>query len=90
MTGEAMACGTPVVSTPVGMMKELVRPGENGELVGFDTVSLAAGLRRLLEDEPRRVRLGQEAARSVARFEYARTIRGYAEGLYAIAGEPVP
>jgi glycosyltransferase involved in cell wall biosynthesis len=90
VTVEAMACGTPPVSTPVGMMKELVRSGENGELVGFDVPDLAAGLRRLLEDEPRRRRLGAAAARAARRFEYAATLRGYAEGLHAVAGEPLP
>jgi glycosyltransferase involved in cell wall biosynthesis len=90
VTVEAMACGTPVVSTPVGMMKELVRPGENGELAGFDVDSLAAALRRLLEDEPRRQRMGAAAVADAGRFEYAATIRGYAQGLHALAGEPLP
>jgi len=88
VTVEAMACGTPAVSTPVGMMKELLRPGENGELCGFDVRSLAGSLRRILEDEPRRLRLGVQAAQDGRRFEYAATIRAYAAGLHAIAGEP--
>ena len=71
-------------------MKELVRPGENGELVGFDVASLAAGLRRALRDEPRRRRMGADAVRAAARFEYAATIRGYASGLPQLAGEPPP
>jgi glycosyltransferase involved in cell wall biosynthesis len=90
VTVEAMACGTPAVSTPVGMMKELVRPGENGELAGFDAASLAAALRRALEDEPRRARMGAEATKAAQRFEYAATIRDYAAGLHALAGEPMP
>ena len=87
VTVEAMACGTPPVSTPVGMMKELVEPGVNGELVGFDTPSLAAGLERALGDEPRRRRLGLAAREAGARFEYVATIRGYAQGLQRLAGE---
>jgi len=78
---EAMACGTPVVSTRVGVMNEIVRPGENGELVGFDVAGLAAGLRSVLGDEERRRRMGEEAVRTASQFEYARTIRGYAQGL---------
>jgi len=90
VTVEAMACGTPAVSTPVGMMKELVRPGENGELCGFDAASLAASMRRALEDESRRARMGAEAMKAAQRFEYAATIRNYAVGLHALVGEPMP
>jgi len=84
-TVEAMACGTPVVSTPVGVMLELIRNGENGQLVGFDVDSLADGLRQVLEDEPRRRALGARALQDVQGFEYTRTIRGYADGLKALA-----
>jgi hypothetical protein len=75
---------TPVVSTPVGVMRELVRSGENGELVGFDVESLADGLHSVLADETRRRALGARAARDAQRFEYARTIRNYANGLKAL------
>ena len=84
-TVEAMACGTPVVSTPVGVMLELIRNGENGQLVGFDVDSLADGLRQVLEDEPRQRALGARALQDVQGFEYTRTIRGYADGLKALA-----
>jgi glycosyltransferase involved in cell wall biosynthesis len=83
---EAMACGTPVVSTPVGMMKELLVDGENGVLSGFDSASLAASIARLLGDEERRRCMGERAREAASRFEYARTIRGYAEGLKRLAG----
>jgi glycosyltransferase involved in cell wall biosynthesis len=83
-TVEAMACGTPVVSTPVGVMSEIVRSGENGELVGFDTASLAEGLARVLGDETQRQRMGLRAARDVQRFEYTRTVANYALGLRAL------
>jgi glycosyltransferase involved in cell wall biosynthesis len=83
-TVEAMACGTPVVSTRVGVMGEILRSGENGECVGFDTASLAAGLKSVLGDETRRQRLGLRAARDVQRFEYTRSVQNYANGLKAL------
>jgi glycosyltransferase involved in cell wall biosynthesis len=83
-TVEAMATGTPVVSTRVGVMGEILRSGENGELVGFDTQTLADGLSRVLADETQRLRMGLRAARDVQRFEYARTIQNYAQGLKAL------
>ena len=86
VTVEAMACGTPVVSTPVGVMGELLADGAAGRLCGFDAESLADALGAVLSDEPRRRELGARAAAAVQRFEYARSIRAYAEGLKALAG----
>jgi glycosyltransferase involved in cell wall biosynthesis len=86
-TVEAMACGTPVVSTPVGVMSELLEKGDAGVLCGFDAESLAAALERVLSDETARAAMGERAHAGVQRFEYARTIRGYAEGLSALAGD---
>ncbi len=85
-TVEAMACGTPVVSTPVGMMRELLREGENGACAGFDVESLASAIERVLGDEPRRAEMGRRARVAAERFEYAAILRGYADGLKRIAG----
>jgi len=86
-TVEAMACATPVVSTPVGMMVELLREGENGALCGFDVESLAAAIERVLADESARKRMGARARADAERFEYTRILRGYADGLKRLAGE---
>lgn len=85
VTVEAMACGTPVVSTPVGMMRELLEDGANGRGCGFDVASLAAALKDVLSDEPRRQRMGDHAREAAGRFEYSEVLRGYAEGVQALA-----
>jgi glycosyltransferase involved in cell wall biosynthesis len=85
-TVEAMACGTPVVSTPVGVMGELLRGGEAGLLCGFDAASLAESLGELLGDEGRRRALGRAATAAVQRFEQRRALREYAAGLHRLAG----
>jgi rhamnosyl/mannosyltransferase len=64
---EAMACGTPVVSTnlPTGV-RFVNRDGETGVIVPpGDQHALAGALTRLLDDEPLRTRLGEAAARRV-------------------------
>ncbi|MDP6538769.1 MAG: glycosyltransferase [Planctomycetota bacterium] len=86
VTVEAMACGTPVVSTPVGMMGELLADGEAGLLCGFDVESLADALLAVLDDEERRLAMGERAARIAERFEYSRAVGVYAEGIKALAG----
>lgn len=56
---EAMAAGTPVVATRVGGLPEVVGDNEGGLLFEPDDVEgMTAGLRRLLEDDELRARLG--------------------------------
>jgi glycosyltransferase involved in cell wall biosynthesis len=87
-TVEAMACGTPAVSTPVGVMNEMLggdpssRPGL---LCGFDVESLASSIEAVLSDEALRLEMGRRAVLAASRYEYASTIRGYAAGLKSVA-----
>lgn len=83
-TVEAMACGTPVVSTPVGVMTELLASGEAGRLADFDVPGLAAALAEVLRDEGRRSAMGGRAHALAQPYEYARSIGRYAEGLKAL------
>jgi glycosyltransferase involved in cell wall biosynthesis len=63
---EALSVGTPVVSTAVGGVPEVVHDGENGLLVpAGDVQALAAALRRMLDD-PLHDRLAAGAQPSVA------------------------
>lgn len=86
-TVEAMACGVPVVSTPVGVMGDLLADGQAGGLCGFDAHSLAMALRRVLEDEELRREMGRRAAELARPFEYARAVGVYANGLRGLVGE---
>jgi glycosyltransferase involved in cell wall biosynthesis len=64
---EALAVGTPVVSTAVGGVPEVVTDGENGLLVPpNDADALAAALRRILEDDELHARLAARTKPSVA------------------------
>lgn len=63
---EAMACGLAVVSTDVGAVPELVEDGVTGLLVPYgDPLALAEAINRLLRDNVRRERMGQNARQKV-------------------------
>ena len=63
---QAMACGLPVVTTPVGSIEEIVEAGVTGVIVPpRDAERLRAALSQLLDDADSRHRLG-ERARAVA------------------------
>jgi glycogen synthase len=80
---EAMACGTPVVASAVGGIREVVVPGETGLLVPFEPKGgddfepkdparfareLAEAIDVLLEDPERRAWMGERARERVERF----------------------
>ena len=67
---EALVAGCAVVGTPAGGIPEVVQDGETGLLArGGDPGSLAACIRRLLDDEPLRERLtATGAARARERY----------------------
>lgn len=74
---EAAACGLPIVTTDTPGCREIVRDGDNGFLVPIrDSVALAAALKKLIEDEALRNRMGERSReRAVAEFSEGRVIR---------------
>ena len=66
---EAMSCGVPGISTPVGIAPEVVRPGVNGALVDIDDVAAFVGQSRALAagGSPR-VAWGEAARAEVVRW----------------------
>jgi len=57
---ESLACGTPVVSTPVGAVPDLIRPGENGFLTEPDPAAIAVAIRAALERDWNRATISEE------------------------------
>jgi glycosyltransferase involved in cell wall biosynthesis len=67
--GEAMAAGLPVVGYAAGNLPHLARDGEEGMVAPpGDVAALTAALRRIVDDEALRIRLGKAAARRAAAF----------------------
>ena len=71
---EAMACGTPVVSSPGGSLAEVL--GDAAIVVPeFDATLWANALHSLLHDRTRRDRLAAQAPAHAARFSWAETAK---------------
>ncbi len=76
---EALAAGVPVVSTDVSGAREALDADELGRAPGLvveaSAEAVAAGLRSLLSDEPRREAMAAEALRRAReRFDFARMV----------------
>jgi glycosyltransferase involved in cell wall biosynthesis len=72
---EALALGTPVVSTAVAGIAEVVRDGDTGLIVPqHDPPALAAAIERLFDDAPLRVQIATRARHLIdAEFDNRRT-----------------
>ena len=80
-----MACGLPVVASPVGVNSEIVRPGLNGALADTPEEWLAA-LAQLADDPALRTRLGGEGRK---RVEDRYSLQAQAPRLISILQEAV-
>lgn len=84
VTVEAMACGTPALSTPVGIMPELIREGENGMLFRWDPRELARKAEELLSDPEGYRTMVSKLDATVAPFERRAVIARLAEGFKSL------
>ncbi|MEV0202172.1 glycosyltransferase [Nonomuraea sp. NPDC050691] len=84
---EAQMAGTPVVSTRVGSVAEVVQDGRTGLLAATDSAELAEHTARLLSDPPLASRMGEAARRwSTASFDVDRLVAD-TEALYRSLAE---
>jgi len=74
-TMEAMACGLPVITTPVGFVKEYIKNKKNGMFFPFkNSLVLSMKISMLLENEEFREYLGKNARKTIEEnFRWADT-----------------
>lgn len=78
---EAMALGTPVVSTPSDGMKDLIDSGVNGYLCETDE-ALAESLLKIFEEEDHRAMLSENAKQKFSRINDAEGYKAAIEACY--------
>jgi glycosyltransferase involved in cell wall biosynthesis len=88
---EAQMAGCPVVTVPVGGVRDLVDDGETGIVTDdLDPGALARSVVELLRDPHLRFRLGERARRRAVRFSSTLAAGTYAARLAEIVGDPAP
>jgi len=84
VVAEAMACGVPVLATPVGIVPDLLKNGLGGEVIVWDSEDIARKAKSLLNDPSRYIKYSNEAIKLAAQFDRKTTIKNYAEKLLSI------
>jgi glycosyltransferase involved in cell wall biosynthesis len=86
---EAMACGTPVVTSRISSLPEVV--GDAAVLVDpYREEDIADGLCRVLDDDALRADLVRRGQARVQQFSWDRSVRAIHAGYMKVLGVPVP
>ncbi|MBU1036980.1 glycosyltransferase [Patescibacteria group bacterium] len=78
---EAMACGTPVISTKVGVNVDLIKNGENGYLVNWSANDFVNKIKIILNDQKISQKISQQGIKVVQNFDYHQMIENYTQAL---------
>jgi glycosyltransferase involved in cell wall biosynthesis len=86
---EAMACGTPVVTSRISSLPEVV--GDAAVLVDPHSVEdIAGGIEQVLTDEPLRARLVERGRERVKLFSWEKSVEAIHAGYMKVLGLAIP
>jgi glycosyltransferase involved in cell wall biosynthesis len=86
---EAMACGTPVVTSRISSLPEVV--GDGALLVDpYSVDDIARGISRVLDDRDLRAQLVEKGLARARLFSWERSVRAIHAGYMKVLGRPVP
>ena len=81
---EAMACGVPILATPVGIVPDIIKDNESGRIVDWRADDMAAKTKDLLSNHGKYERFRQAGLEVAKRFERRVAIKNYADQLKSL------
>jgi glycosyltransferase involved in cell wall biosynthesis len=80
---EAMACGVPVVATPVGIVSDIIEDDKAGGIISWDEKRIADKARELLGDKEKYEMCKTNGLLIARQFEKREAVENYAKALFS-------
>jgi len=78
---EAIACGLPILATPVGIVADILKDGQFGRIIDWNPQDIAEKAESIFVNESEYKKYSEAAKETASRFEKKSGIRNYAEKL---------